>query len=154
MHFHELRFWKFAEGWWWRRGTLLENSTRASAGWVVQSPAMLVRVLEGSSALSLHLTFMQRVKEMSSMLPPAGGQRGWLGEERVWEREDFPGGAVLLRLQSRTQNGLNSENKKIGGCLFSQYHCACLPFGLSCPIFDSHSNQAPTMLPRQLVCIS
>lgn len=115
---------------------------------------MLVRVLEGFSALSLHLTFMQRVKEMSSMLPPAGGQRGWLGEEHVWEREDFPGGAVLLRLQSRTQNGLNSENKKIGGCLFSQYHCACLPFGLSCPIFDSHSNQAPTMLPRQLVCIS
>lgn len=38
--------------------------------------------------------FKQKGREISLVLPLTGGQRGWLTDEHVWEREDFPGRAA------------------------------------------------------------
>lgn len=58
MHFHELRFLEFAKWWWWQRGMILENSTRAGTKQAVQRPASLLRA-PGASQPSLSLTWHQ-----------------------------------------------------------------------------------------------
>lgn len=97
MHFHELRFLEFTKRWWWRRGTLLENSTRTGTGQAAQRPAGLLRVW-GASQPSPTVTaqtgtppLKQKASEISSMLLLVGEQTGQMGES-IWEREDFPQG--------------------------------------------------------------
>ena len=78
----------------------------------------------------------------------AAGQRVYLGEG------GFPLGVLCCSPSRATHRQTwNNENKKFGACLSGQFLSTSLPFGLSHPIVNSHSNQAPIMFIRQLFCI-
>lgn len=157
MHFHELRFLEFAKRWWWRRRTLLENSTHAGTGRAAQSPTALLRVQGATqpppsvTAQTGPLPLKQKAREISythRRTDRAAGGRVYV------EEGGFPPGVLCCSLSRATHRQTwNNENKKFGGCLSGQFLSTSLPFGLSHPIVNSHSNQAPSMFIRQLFCI-
>lgn len=157
MHFHELRFLEFAKRWWWQRGMLLENSTHAGAGQAAQRPAGLLRA-QGASQPSLSATaqtgpppLKQKAKEIFSMPLLVERQTGWLGGKSVSGRGRIHPGVLCGSPSGATHRQTrNNENKKIGGCPSRQFLSTSLPFGLSHPRVNSHSNQSPSMFIRQL----
>lgn len=80
----------------------------------------------------------------------AAGERAHLGEGRfLLERGD------LCCSPSRATHWQtwNNENKKFGRCLCCQFLSISLPCGLSCPLVNSYSNQAPRTSIRLLLCV-
>lgn len=147
MHFHELRFWKFAKGWWWRMGMLLENSTRTSRALVVQSPTTLIGELECFSVLSVF-------QHKPGCLPWTEGEGNFFGAPTTQRRAEGladgwaclgTGGFPREGCRTKHRKACSTEDSKCGRCPSSQF------LSISHFTFNSCSYKTPTMLFRQLV---